>query len=66
MTPWQKIMRAYNDPNGLRGLKLSEKDVRFLGSHEIIRAVARNDNIEACRRQKRHKLVNGCCVRCGL
>ena len=66
MTPYQKIMRAYNDPNGSRGLWLTYDDIEQLGRDEMIRGAAVNDNIETCKRQKRHKLINGCCIRCGL
>lgn len=65
MTPYQKIMRAYNDPKGVRGLTLSAEDVMALGQDSAIETRATNDDIESCERQKRHKYVAGWCTRCG-
>lgn len=34
--PWQKIMNAYEDPRGVRGVRLSADDVMLLGGDGAI------------------------------
>lgn len=45
MTPWQKIMRAYNAEGGCRGLRLTGQDVEQLGQDGAIETRATNDDL---------------------
>lgn len=46
LTPWQKIMRAYDDPRGVRGLRLTADDVMLLGGDDAIATKAGNDDLD--------------------
>jgi hypothetical protein len=58
MTPYQKIMRAYNAPGGYRGVRLTAEDVYALGGDGAIETRATLDDCDDCERRG-HRIARG-------
>ena len=64
MSPYHKIMRAYRDPRGIRGLRLTPEDVALLGKDDAIETRQQTEREEQCERRGFHRFRGGQCA-CG-